>query len=77
MSERLAFDSELYSLSAVEAAAAAYAELASIAVAREGDAVVVTFAPKGDQADLLDHFSNHVLSLTIQDRVTKAGEVSP
>ncbi len=70
MSEQvLDFSRSLYDLDAVEAAAAAYAELATFAIeASDGQVTVkVTDAHPG-VPDLVDHFANHVLHASVTAR---------
>jgi hypothetical protein len=58
-----------YPRRAIAAAAAAFAEVATVRVAQEGDVFRVTVAPKGrGPANLADEFANHVLALVIEDR---------
>jgi len=75
---RITFDRSLYSPEAVEAAAAAYADYAEIALERSGDAVVaVVVAVAGRDPETVEHsFSNLVLQETIvrRRRATAAEE---
>lgn len=68
--ERISFDRSLYLPEAVEAAAAAYAELASIQVTTGNDAIVavVSNVVDHDPAMVAHAFSNHVLHETIARR---------
>ncbi len=67
MAEKVFFDKSLYSLDAVEAAAAAYAEHAKIAVTAAQDSVEAVISDSGeyDLATIAHAFSNHVLHETI------------
>jgi hypothetical protein len=67
---RITFDGSLYSPEAVEAAAAAYAGYAEIALERSGDTVVaVVGALGGRDPETVEHsFSNLVLQETIVRR---------
>ena len=64
---RITFDRSLYTPEAVEAAAAAYAEYADIAIERENDAVIADVgAVRGAERDLIEHsFCNLVLQETV------------
>lgn len=64
---RITFDRSLYTLDAVEAAAAAYAEYADITLERSGDAVVAEVgAVRGAERALIEHsFCNLVLQETV------------
>ena len=64
---RITFDRSLYTPEAVEAAAAAYAEYADIALERSGDAVVavVGAVTGGDPETIENSFCNLVLQETI------------
>lgn len=69
MAERIAFDRTLYLPEAVEAAAAAYAEHATIEVTPSADAVVAAISVEGDDAQTVVHaFCNHVLYETVTRR---------
>lgn len=69
MSERVVFHASLYDRAAVESAASAYAELASIAVTMDGDEITATIAHvTTDQSDLVDWFCNHALHATVDGR---------
>ncbi|MCK6556196.1 HxsD-like protein [Candidatus Binatia bacterium] len=77
MAEQVSFDSYLYLPEAVEAAAAAYAEHADIALTTTPEAVLATISGTGDDADLhtLTHaFCNHVLHETIARKRRAAAE---
>lgn len=67
MAERLAFHRSLYLPEAVEAAAAAYADVAKIDVSRtpEGVDTVIDEAGDYDLATIANAFANHVLYETI------------
>ena len=64
---RITFDRSLYTPEAVEAAAAAYAEYADIALERSGDAVVavVGAVTGGDRQTVENSFCNLALQETI------------
>jgi len=64
---QIIFDRSLYSPEAVEAAAAAYAEHADIALERSGDAVVaVISAVRGGDRETIEHsFCNLALHETV------------
>ena len=64
---RITFDRSLYSPEAVEAAAAAYAGYAEIALEHTGDAIVavVGAVTGGDRGTIENSFCNHVLQETI------------
>ena len=64
---RITFDRSLYTPEAVEAAAAAYAEYADIALERSGDAVVavVGAVTGGDPETIENSFCNLALQETI------------
>jgi hypothetical protein len=70
MAERISFDRSLYMPEAVEAAAAAYADFATIQLTTSGEAVVADIADAGDYdlATIANAFSNHVLHETISRR---------
>jgi hypothetical protein len=69
MAERIAFDRTLYLPEAVEAAAAAYAEHATIEVTPSADAVVAAITVDGDDPQTVVHaFCNHVLYETVMRR---------
>ena len=70
MAKRITFDRSLYLPEAVEAAAAAYAEHATIEVTPAADAVVaVLSAVAGSDPELVANaFCNHVLHETIARR---------
>lgn len=74
MAEQITFARSLYAPEAVEAAAAAYAELAEIAVTVGADTIEVTVdKPDPELASvLLDELSNHALYETIL-RARKGG----
>lgn len=56
------FSRSLYDAAAVQAAVAAYAELARFEVAESDTQVTVSIhEPHPEVADLADHFANHVL----------------
>lgn len=67
MSEHvLDFSTSLYDRDAVEAAAAAYAQLATFELeASESQVVVKISDPHPGVPDLVDHFANHVLHASI------------
>jgi hypothetical protein len=67
MGERIVFDRSLYLPEAVEAAAAAYADHAEIAVTRASDAVIaeVSNVVELDLQLVLNAFCNHALHETI------------
>lgn len=64
---QIIFDRSLYAPEAVEAAAAAYAEHADIALERSGDAVVavVNAVSGGDRKTIEHSFCNFVLQETV------------
>jgi len=63
---RITFDRSLYSAEAVEAAAAAYAGFADIALERSGDVVVaVVGVTGGDERTIENSFCNLALQETI------------
>ena len=64
---QIIFDRSLYAPEAVEAAAAAYAEYADIALERSGDAVVaVISAVRGGDRETIEHsFCNFALQETV------------
>ena len=64
---QITFDRSLYTPEAVEAAAAAYAEYADIALERSGDAVVaVVGAVRGGDRETIEHsFCNLALQETV------------
>ena len=64
---RITFDRSLYTPEAVEAAAAAYAEYADIALERSGDAViaVIDAVTGGDRQTIENSFCNLALQETI------------
>lgn len=64
---QISFDRSLYSPDAVEAAAAAYAEYADIALERSNDTVVaVVGAVRGHDRDTIEHsFCNFALQETV------------
>ena len=67
--QTLTFSRSLYRLDGIEAAAVAYAELATITVTDGEDEIVVAFAaphPDLPADQLLDSFSNHALFETIR-----------
>ena len=74
---QLDFSRSLYDLGAVQAAAAAYGELATFEV--ESTDALVTVRLSGlhpGVPDLLDHFTNHVLFATITARRRSAEGVA-
>ena len=74
---RLSFDRSLYLPEAVDAAAAAYAEVARIAVTHAGEAVHVEITDVQEhEPALVGHaFANHALYETIARRRQVADEV--
>jgi hypothetical protein len=70
MAEPIVFDRSLYLPEAVEAAAEAYGDYATIAVATTADAVAVTISAvaEHDPQELANAFCNHVLHETIARR---------
>jgi hypothetical protein len=64
---RITFDRSLYAPDAVEAAAAAYAEYADIAIERSGDAIVAVVGDVtgGDRQTIENSFCNLALQETI------------
>ena len=70
MAERIVFARSLYSPAAVRAAAAAYAELATIELQVADDTIEVTLSdPDPALADVVaDEFCNHALHETILGR---------
>ena len=64
---RITFDRSLYTPEAVEAAAAAYADYADIALEREGDTVVAVVGDvRGGDRDAIEHsFCNLALQETV------------
>jgi hypothetical protein len=64
---RITFDRSLYSPDAVEAAAAAYAEYADIALERAGDTVVAVIGDvRGGDREAIEHsFCNFALQETV------------
>ena len=64
---RITFDRSLYTPEAVEAAAAAYAEFAEIALEHAGDTIVavVGAVTGGDSQTIENSFCNHALQETI------------
>lgn len=64
---QITFDRSLYAPEAVEAAAAAYAEYADIALERSGDAVIaVISAVRGGDRETIEHsFCNLALQETV------------
>ena len=64
---QITFDRSLYSPEAVEAAAAAYAEYADIALERSGEAVVAVIGAVsgGDRRTIENSFCNLVLQETV------------
>jgi hypothetical protein len=64
---RITFDRSLYTSDAVEAAAAAYAEYAEIAVEHSGDAIVAVVGgvTGGDRQTIENSFCNFALQETI------------
>lgn len=66
---QLVFARSLYDLAAVESAAAAYGQLATIEVQSTASHVTAHVSnPHPDVADLVDHFANHVLHATVTGR---------
>lgn len=76
MAERISFDGSLYPREAVDAAARAYAEFASIEVGEAGDGVQVSLEPAaGFDAKMVTHaFANHVLHEAISLRRQAAAD---
>ena len=72
---RITFDRSLYSTDAVEAAAAAYAAHADIALERSGDATVaVISAVRGGDRETIEHsFCN----LALQETVVRMRRAAP
>jgi len=72
---QIIFDRSLYAPEAVEAAAAAYAEHADIALERSGDAVVaVISAVRGGDRETIEHsFCN----LALQETVVRMRRAAP
>lgn len=70
MAERIRFERSLYLPEAVEAAAAAYAEHARIALTADGEAVVAEISDpvEHDHRTIVQAFCNHVLYETITRR---------
>ena len=70
MADRISFDRSLYRADAVEAAAAAYADYATIALEPGAEAVVAVISDTGehDVATVVHAFANHVLYETIARR---------
>lgn len=69
MTVRVPFARSLYLHAAVAASAAAYAEVARIEVAEEGENYVAVFhAEEPLEDDVIDSFANHVLAETIARR---------
>lgn len=70
MADRITFDRSLYLAAAVEAAAAAYADYATIALEPTADAVVAVITDAGEhEVETVAHaFANHVLYETIARR---------
>lgn len=70
MAERISFDRTLYLSEAVEAAAAAYADYAKIALTASPDAVVADISDvvEHDARTVANAFCNHVLHETIARR---------
>lgn len=70
MAERITFDRSLYLPEAVDAAAAIYADYATITVEPGGNAVVAVIAESAehDLAEVAHAFANHVLYETISRR---------
>ena len=74
MSLRIDFSRSVYAASAVEAAVAAWSQLGRFTVEASADTLHVTVAdPHPGVPDLLDHFANHALFLSIQDARRSAG----
>jgi hypothetical protein len=74
---QLDFSRSLYDLDAVQAAAVAYAELATFEVESTESQVTVRMAdPHPDVPDLVDHFTNHVLYATVTGRRRSAEGVA-
>lgn len=66
MTKTIRFDRSLYLPDAVTAAAAAYAELATIETEMGADATTASISVDGEDLDVIAHaFSNHVLHETI------------
>ena len=74
MAERITFDRSLYLAEAVEAAAAAYADYATIELTRGPETVIADLAALGehDPRMVANAFANHVLYETIS-RQRRAG----
>lgn len=70
MAERIAFDRSLYLPDAVDAAAAAYADFATIRVTAGPEAIVADISDvvEHDPQTVADAFCNHVLHETISRR---------
>ncbi len=74
MTVRVLFARSLYLQAAVAASAAAYAEVARIEVAEEGEDYVAVFhADEPLDADVIDSFANHVLAETVARRTEASG----
>jgi len=75
---RITFDRSLYTPEAVEAAAAAYAEYADIALERSGDAVIALVGDvRGADRHTVEHsFCNFALQETVV-RIRRAGAPEP
>jgi hypothetical protein len=74
--QTLALHRSLYRADAVEAAAAAYAQVATIAIAEEASELLVTFAGVDPDVEgvLLDAFANHALFETIRRHRSDPGQ---
>ncbi len=74
---QLDFSRSLYDLDAVQAAALAYAELATFEVESTESQVTVRVADAHpDVPDLVEHFTNHVLYATVTGRRRSAEGVA-
>ena len=66
MADILHFSTSIYSAEAVDETVTAYAQLVECEVRRTETSVEVSLSPKLDGVDdLVDHFANHVLHLSI------------
>lgn len=78
MPERLTFSRSLYRPDAIEATAAAYAQLATIAIETEENAIVVTVSDPHPAlaSELVDAMCNHILFETVRrHRAEQGGEI--
>jgi hypothetical protein len=74
MTLRIDFSRSVYAVSAVEAAVAAWAQLGRFAVEAGPHTIhVVIEGAHPGVPDLLDHFANHALFLSIQEARRAAG----